>query len=685
MKKLLFVFLLCLGTLSVSAQDDSLNDVRIVANSEFSCGQAIVADGYYAPADPAAPAAAQHEWTLTPCSDDGAPSGDPFFHDVFSGAPSGNDFVFPRSEELTCEQHYRIDLRVTTTTGTVYSTYTTAFVTSTSSGCVSGGTNYYSIAPGGNAPSGTLTLSLTPGSYFYTLSTTGNANLILNFAVSFNFVGTAANTVFQANSNTPFNYSLLLNPAAQLCDAEGIIVTFHDVFSGLAICSYKIDVKCTIPTKQTITCMPNGACYGVYYKGDDDLIHRMYWSNNQWNYQAITPWGGWGSVRVAGWLSMDNGLNKIFFKGTDGNLYNLMLYAGTYPAVATSLLSGISSVANLKSDLQYRTDDCVYIGTDNKIHRVYWANNTWNYQAINPLGGWGNVTAAGGLTLAAGLASQNIFFRSSTGALYNLFTFSHNGTWGLAQITTNNATIAGNGDMVFEDSQVRLYYRGTDNNIHNVSWTASTNWVYDAMTSANGQVPVANSLAKNPLEDRVFFKGNDGRVYAIYILNGQWRIDWLNNYYTNVFGDLVAVGNDILYVSKSKEIGNYYFNGTYMWPAAPLMTSPANAIGCSTYYRLGDPTEETQESGDNIAASTINTNMFDVFPNPSNGMFRIKFHESAIDAQAELFNMQGERVDAFIFSGESYNYSPSVNLSAGLYLLRIMNNGVLSTQRIVVQ
>ncbi|MDQ3111106.1 MAG: T9SS type A sorting domain-containing protein [Bacteroidota bacterium] len=97
------------------------------------------------------------------------------------------------------------------------------------------------------------------------------------------------------------------------------------------------------------------------------------------------------------------------------------------------------------------------------------------------------------------------------------------------------------------------------------------------------------------------------------------------------------------------------------------------------YLRTGSQ----QETNPDITSPPLA--IFNVFPNPGNGTFQIKFNEPVDNAQAELFNIMGERVEAFTITGDTYSYSPTSTLAAGVYLLRINNNGTLSTNRIVVE
>lgn len=669
MKKLFITLFASLGMFAASAQDDSLNNVRIVMNPEISCGHMVVASGYYAPLDESAGEATQHTWSLTPCDADGNPAGDPFFNQTYAGAPT-TDFIFPESDLLPCDRHYKIRLEAVSSVGNTYSTSIVAWSSSAQS-CVMGA-DVFNLEPG---QSKTLwsTIVLPGGTYTYTVTNSGST-IISNLTCS---VG-PPNQPFtlQNQSAHVFNYSFTLFANAQLCASQTVTLKFFDNSSQL-VCTHIFTVNCKRSPKQTVVNIPSGNCYGVYYKGDDDFIHRMYWANNQWNYQAVSVWGGWGNVRVDGWLNMDNPTNKIFFKGTDNKLYNLMLYPGT------ALVGAISSVANVKSDLQYRNEECVYIGTDNKIHRVYWdwGVSGWVYQAITPVGGWNGVTAAGGIALAPTWGSKNIFFRDQNDVIQNLYLW--NGQWLMQPVTAfQYGTMYCDGEILFDETQSRLYFHEQAWGMHNVTYSAQFGWIYDPMTSVNGMIFPMKSITKNPGENRVFFKGPDSRGYAIWQqTNGQWRTDWLNGGYTNVLGDMVAGGNNIYFVSKSKEICNFWFPGSAVWWAGPLnFSTPANAIGCSTYYRFGDP--ETEPDG---TSTSETTDAVTIFPNPNNGEFALQSVVPFEQATVELFDIRGARVDAFTISGTYYQYAPEEKLPPGLYLLRITDKGTQSTRRVIIE
>ncbi len=124
--------------------------------------------------------------------------------------------------------------------------------------------------------------------------------------------------------------------------------------------------------------------------------------------------------------------------------------------------------------------------------------------------------------------------------------------------------------------------------------------------------------------------------------------------------------------NHSYRIEHYiWVNGCMKWISHAF--NYTNGIYC-TNCREGQPATEENET----LATTV-------YPNPNNGAFTVQLNESAENAQAELINLLGERVDAFTFSGTSFSYSPAQTLAPGVYLLRVTTNGVANTQRIVIE
>jgi hypothetical protein len=82
--------------------------------------------------------------------------------------------------------------------------------------------------------------------------------------------------------------------------------------------------------------------------------------------------------------------------------------------------------------------------------------------------------------------------------------------------------------------------------------------------------------------------------------------------------------------------------------------------------------EETQ--GD-----VIQTRQFEVFPNPTNGVFTIR---SAQSGEYQILNGVGQVVDVFNLGGNQPMSKEVQDLSAGIYYVRSINDGL--TMRVIV-
>ncbi len=78
------------------------------------------------------------------------------------------------------------------------------------------------------------------------------------------------------------------------------------------------------------------------------------------------------------------------------------------------------------------------------------------------------------------------------------------------------------------------------------------------------------------------------------------------------------------------------------------------------------------------AATTIS-------PNPNNGSFLVTVANPTVASKVTMFNLLGERIDAFEFSGDSFQYTPKANIKPGIYFVHIDNGGTLSTKQILVE
>jgi hypothetical protein len=89
-------------------------------------------------------------------------------------------------------------------------------------------------------------------------------------------------------------------------------------------------------------------------------------------------------------------------------------------------------------------------------------------------------------------------------------------------------------------------------------------------------------------------------------------------------------------------------------------------------------------SASNEKSTIVTYAATDISPNPNNGSFLVSVANPLVESKVALFNLLGERIDEFTFSGEAYKYSPKTTIKPGIYVVRIENGGTLSSKQIVV-
>jgi hypothetical protein len=117
---------------------------------------------------------------------------------------------------------------------------------------------------------------------------------------------------------------------------------------------------------------------------------------------------------------------------------------------------------------------------------------------------------------------------------------------------------------------------------------------------------------------------------------------------------------------------------TFKYPKSGKYTvclNVTNAAGCFS--------QTCKEISVSVGISQIHqSNYFKVYPNPNNGMFTIEIENPAKDAEIEVFNSLGQIVKK-VDRVEKVNLF-DLDVSSGIYLLKMKNGGVVWNQRVLV-
>ena len=104
---------------------------------------------------------------------------------------------------------------------------------------------------------------------------------------------------------------------------------------------------------------------------------------------------------------------------------------------------------------------------------------------------------------------------------------------------------------------------------------------------------------------------------------------------------------------------------------------------------LNDWSLEICNSEPVLAVNNFVFDQFKIFPNPSNGRFRIQFNsDNTGDVDVLLYDLLGRKVAAKSFSDDANAFDEEVSfgsVSAGLYILRVRRGNKISSQKITIE
>lgn len=173
-----------------------------------------------------------------------------------------------------------------------------------------------------------------------------------------------------------------------------------------------------------------------------------------------------------------SGFNLVFYRGSNGHIYDLYWSSGP---VNFEDLSGFAGTPPAAGDpVAYYTahDDTkqiTYRSGNGHLHELFWAGN-------NPVAGW-DLTAAAGAPPAAsdpaayysiGTNTKHVIYRSSNGRLHEIWWVPGGGTPAHVDLTAfAGAPLAADKPAAFTvegPNSQHVAYRATDNNIYEIRW-----------------------------------------------------------------------------------------------------------------------------------------------------------------------------------------------------------------------
>ena len=102
-----------------------------------------------------------------------------------------------------------------------------------------------------------------------------------------------------------------------------------------------------------------------------------------------------------------------------------------------------------------------------------------------------------------------------------------------------------------------------------------------------------------------------------------------------------------------------------------------------------DIAEATNEAMNGMLISNLESDSFNLWPNPSNGTVNISFDmANTQDVEMELFNVMGELLSSRTYKNESASFNKNINfghLTDGVYFVKINSNNLKSIKKMIIQ
>ncbi|MNJ97475.1 Thermophilic serine proteinase precursor [compost metagenome] len=413
----------------------------------------------------------------------------------------------------------------------------------------------------------------------------------------------------------------------------------------------------------------------MIYVGSDQLLHKIVWETNgnmwRWNHYLITPQGGWGAVRAEGWLAVNSAQTKVYFKGTDQKMYQMIM-----PLTASPLIQQLNLPVgmNVKSDIIWRQDGVFFIGDDNYIHRF---NPTTNvYDSMLPPSAYGGLTVVGHLAAAA-YPQTHLTFLCSDNKVRYLYESSG---W---QIGAISGTIS-LGETMIDPQNGDIYYKTSSSQIETLSWNNTTK-AYGGQTlitaSNDPNYSVDGYMVKDPGMDRIFYKDMAGRMANIYKSGGVWYAFPFDYNMTDVAGDIRLVGQDrFFYINKDKSVHEVTYTQTGWYDRAVSVVLPRNVKGCSYNYK------SLFQDGEEF--SDVSESIFKVYPNPANTKLDIEYvTEISGNYTITLMDVTSRIVKEIVLDkNQEYLEMDLKEQVEGVYFVNLFRDGTLiENKKIIIQ
>jgi hypothetical protein len=220
-----------------------------------------------------------------------------------------------------------------------------------------------------------------------------------------------------------------------------------------------------------------------------------------------------------------DGQQHIVYEDSSGNVWQ-KIYNNGWSSPMPIASGAASSPSTFLTPGQQHV---AFVGTDNRIHHVYYANGQPNGQwndGSPPNTGPAPATQSNVSTYVSLDGQQHIVYVGTDGYLYQYF---YSNGWYQNNVGDHNSQPQAQGSpstYVTSDGQQHVVYRGTNNNLY--QWFYTTQWNANTVGGTGNVASSPSTYVTPDGQQHVAFRGNDNNLYQ-YFYSGGWNWNPISN------------------------------------------------------------------------------------------------------------------------------------------------------------
>lgn len=297
----------------------------------------------------------------------------------------------------------------------------------------------------------------------------------------------------------------------------------------------------------------------VFYRGETGDIDHIWWEadstitrSDNWTTASNAPTAAGDPATM-----VYNNQQHVFYRGDTGDIDHIWWTASDNKTrsddwtAATGAPPATGTPATLVYPNAQRPDQqhVFYRSTSGDIDHVWWTESDDTLRTDNWTQRTGAPEAAGDPATLLYPNQQHVFYRSISGDIHHIWWTESDNTLRTDNWTQKSGATRAAGDpaTMVTSGQQHVFYRGTDGDIHHIWWSESDNKLRTDNWTANakGAPPAAGdpcAMVVNQ-QQHVFYRGADDKIYHIWWSASDNKTRWDN--WTGKSGAALASTSDL--------------------------------------------------------------------------------------------------------------------------------------------